>query len=286
MVEHTIAEGSGVVVLASVARGTHITPRGSDLRAGQSVLSEGAYLTPSRVAAIAAAGHAHATVFARPRVAIVVTGDEVVAPGQPLAPGHIHDINTAALSAVVREHGGEPVPLPLVGDDRDAIRASFERALDTELVLVSGGSSVGEKDYILEIIADRGAVRFEGIALKPGKPTVFAVVDGRPVFGMPGNPTSCLSNAYLLVAPLLRRIARLPPAIRRTVRVRLAKRVSSPAGRHQFYTVKVVNGEAHPAFKGSGDITSMAEADGYFEIEAERECVEAGEMVEVTLFQG
>ena len=127
-------------------------------------------------------------------------------------------------------------------------------------------------------------MRFAGIAVKPGKPTVFAVVDRRPVFGMPGNPSSCISNAYLLVAPMLREIARLPPAPRRTVTASLASRVTSPRGRHQFYTVRVVDGVAHPAFKGSGDITSMANADGYFEIEERTEVVEAGTSVEVVMF--
>jgi molybdopterin molybdotransferase len=104
------------------------------------------------------------------------------------------------------------------------------------------------------------------------------------VFGMPGNPSSCLSNAYLLVAPMLRAIARLPPSEPRRVRATLARRVTSPRGRHQFYTVRLADGVAHPAFKGSGDITSMADADGYFEIEEGTELVETGTEVEVVLF--
>lgn len=284
MIEKTEREHDRVRMTEAVAAGANINPKGTDLGAGATVVAEGALLTPGRVGAIAAAGRAGAVVFARPRVAIVVTGDEVVAPGQPLGAAQVHDANTAALSATIREHGGEPVPRPIVKDDPAAIRAAFAAALHEDLVLVSGGSSVGERDYILDIISERGDVRFAGIRVKPGKPTVFAVADGRPVFGMPGNPSSCLSNAYLLVAPMLRRIARLPPAARRTVSATLARRVTSPPGRHQFYTVRLVDGTAQPAFKGSGDITSMANADGYFEIDEATEVVEAGTPVEVVMW--
>jgi molybdopterin molybdotransferase len=127
-------------------------------------------------------------------------------------------------------------------------------------------------------------VIFHGIAVKPGKPTILGKVAGKPVLGMPGNPTSCLSNAYLLVVPLLRRMARLPEYVPHTVRVPLARRVVSTTGRHQFYTVRIVEDSAEPAFKGSGDITSMAHADGYIEIPAQTDIVESGEIVDVKLF--
>ena len=133
-------------------------------------------------------------------------------------------MNTGTLAAVVREHGGEPVPYAPVGDDRSAIANAFERALQADIVLVAGGSSVGERDYVLETIEARGTVLFQGIAIKPGKPTIFGIADGTLVFGMPGNPTSCLSNAYLLVAPLLRTIARLPPRIDDVIHARLTSR--------------------------------------------------------------
>jgi len=127
-------------------------------------------------------------------------------------------------------------------------------------------------------------VLFHGIAVKPGKPTVFGLVGRTPVFGMPGYPTSCLSNVYMLLVPTLRRIAHLPPHTPRTVSVPSAQRVVSTTGRHQFYTVRVVDGEAVPAFKASGDITSMSRADGYIEIPPQTDIVEKGEFVEVKLF--
>ncbi|HXE80983.1 MAG TPA: gephyrin-like molybdotransferase Glp [Vicinamibacterales bacterium] len=284
MVERTRRDGDRVLIEEAVAAGTNISPRGSDLRAGQEVLQAGTLLTPSRAAVIAAAGLDRAEVFARPRVAVIVTGDEVVPPGRPLRPGQVHDVNSLSLAATVREHGGDPITGGIVKDDPAAIRDALDAALSHDMVLVTGGSSVGERDYLADLLAERGQIRFAGIRLKPGKPTIFAIVDGRPVFGMPGNPTSCLSNGYLLVAPMLRRIARLPALAPRTVAARLAQRVTSPRGRHQFYTVRVEDGVAYPAFKSSGDITSIANADGFFEIEEETGVVEEGATIQVVLF--
>jgi molybdopterin molybdotransferase len=148
----------------------------------------------------------------------------------------------------------------------------------------SGGSSVGDKDLVLDAVREAGDVLFHGIAIKPGKPTALARVRGTPVLAMPGNPTSCLSNAYLLLVPMLRKIGRLPAHTPRSISLPLASRIVSSAGRHQFYTVKVVDGAVVPAFKSSGDITSMSHADGYIEVPAEADAVEAGQTVEVKLF--
>jgi molybdopterin molybdotransferase len=143
---------------------------------------------------------------------------------------------------------------------------------------------VGERDLIVDAVAARGDMIFHGIAVRPGKPTAFATIGGTPFFGMPGNPTSCLSNGYVLLVPFLRALARLPAYAPRVVRLPLGRRIVSAAGRHQFYTVRVRGGRALPAFKGSGDITSLSEADGYLEIPADQSAVEEGTPVEVTLF--
>lgn len=284
MVEHTAQSGGLVSVFQAVAPRQHVGRAGSDLVAGEVAVTARTVLTPARLGVVAALGLDCVDVFERPRVAILSTGDEIVAPGGVLGPAQIFDSNTAALAAAIRLHGGEPVVAPRVGDDRDALTRAFERCLDQDMVLFSGGTSVGERDYLVEIIAAAGTVHFEGLQLKPGKPTVFATVAGRPVFGMPGNPVSCLTNAYLLVAPLLRRMAHLPPARDRIVVARLASEVESPSGRHQIYPVRVDGPNALPVFKGSGEITSLAHADGYFEIAADVELVQAGTLIEVTLF--
>jgi len=151
-------------------------------------------------------------------------------------------------------------------------------------VVISGGSSVGERDLLASVLDGMGEVIFHGIAVKPGKPTLLALVEGKPVLGMPGYPTSCLTNGYGLLVPMLRKIARLPDGEREPLRVPLARRVTSTIGRHQFLPVKLSKGQAVPVFKGSGAITSMADADGYIEIPANVDLLERGEVVEVKLF--
>jgi molybdopterin biosynthesis enzyme len=154
-----------------------------------------------------------------------------------------------------------------------------------DIVVFSGGSSVGNRDLVLDVVRARGEMIFHGIAVRPGKPTAFAITNGgTPFFGMPGNPTSCLSNAYVLLVPFLRATARLPLFVPRVVRAPLGRRIASAAGRHQFYTVRLDGGKAWPAFKGSGDITSLSQADGYIEIPPAVSVVEEEETVVVTLF--
>ena len=285
MVEETEKDAGGTVrVFSPVYPGQNVGRQGADIQAGQAVLASGDYLTSSRVGAIAALGIDRVDVFERPRVAILSTGNEIVSPGRALAPGQIYDINRFTLGAIVAEHGAVPVPYPTSADTLDDLDRALDTALAEDLVIFSGGSSVGERDLILDAIAARGEIVFHGIAVKPGKPTLFGIIDGTPVIGMPGYPTSCLSNGYMLVVPMLRRMARLPEAVERTVRLPLGQRVVSTTGRHQFYTVRVVDGTAMPAFKASGDITSMSQADGYIEIPAQTDIVEKGELVDVVLF--
>jgi molybdopterin molybdotransferase len=284
MVEETTAAGTRISVLAGVQPRQNVGAQGADIRQGQTVLAEGTCLNASRIGAIAALGITEIDVYARPRVAILSTGNEIVEPGQPLAPGQLYDINRYTLAAVAEEHGGVAVPQRTAADTIDDLSSAVDACLDEDVLVFSGGSSVGERDLILDVLAAKGEVLFHGIAVKPGKPTAFGRIGSTLVFGMPGYPTSCLSNAYILLAPALRQLARLPARLSRTVQMRLGARVASVAGRHQFYTVRIVDGAAMPAFKASGDITSMSQADGYIEIPAETEIVDAGSIVDVTLF--
>ena len=262
----------------------HVGRRGADISASQVVLETGDMLTPGRLGAIAALGLADVDVFDQPTVAILSTGNEIIEPGTPLGPGQIYDINRFTLGAVIGEHGGVAVSYPRVADTIDALEAAVDSCSANDLVVFSGGSSVGERDLTLDVLERKGEVLFHGIAVKPGKPTAFGRIGGTPVLGMPGYPTSCLSNAYMLLIPLLRKLAHLPPHRPRTVSVPAAQRFVSTTGRHQFYTVRVENGQAVAAFKASGDITSMSRADGFVEIPAQTDIVEAGEIVEVKLF--
>jgi molybdenum cofactor synthesis domain-containing protein len=258
--------------------------RGADIAAGQTIARPGDVLNPARVGAAAAAGVGEIAVYAKPRIAILSTGNEIVEPGRPLGPGQIYDINRFTLAAVIARHGGVAVPAPVAQDDLDALGAAVDACLAEDMVVFSGGSSVGERDLILDVLQRKGTVAFHGVAVKPGKPTVFGQIGGTPVLGMPGYPTSCLSNAYMLLIPFLRRLARLPDYQPRSVRLPVAQRIVSTTGRHQFFTVRIVDGQAVPAFKQSGDITSMSLADGYIEIPAQTDIVEKDEVVEVKLF--
>ena len=285
IVEHTDGEASGSVrVFNGVEPGQNIGRQGADIQKGERVLETGTILTPGRVGSMAAVGLHEATVYARPRVAILSTGNEIADPGDPLGPGQIYDVNRFTLTAVALEHGAEPVPYRTANDTIEDLSRALDVALQEDVLVFSGGSSVGERDLILDLLAARGEVIFHGVAVKPGMPTAFGRVGGRLFFGMPGYPSSCLSNAYILLAPVLRRIARLAPQHVRTLSLPLSARVSSAPGRHQFYTVRIENGTAVPAFKASGDITSMSRADGYIEIAASDDVVEAGTIVEVKLF--
>jgi molybdopterin molybdotransferase len=284
IVEETESDGNLVRVFAPVSPAQNIGRQGADIQKGQTVLQPGTLLNASRVGSLAALGLTTVTVFDRPRVAILSTGNEIVEPGQPLAPGQIYDINRFTLAAVVAENGGVAVPYRIATDTIEDLSRSVDDCLEQDVLVFSGGSSVGERDLILDVITARGEMLFHGIAVKPGKPTAFGRIAGKLVFGMPGYPSSCLSNAHILLAPALRRIARLPEQIVRSVTMPLASRVASVPGRHQFYTVRIENGTAVPAFKASGDITSMSKADGYIEIPADVEVVAAGELVEVKLF--
>jgi molybdenum cofactor synthesis domain-containing protein len=273
-----------VLVRAPVSPRQNVGARAGDLAAGSIVAPAGRALTPAMIGALSAVGTESVEVYARPVVALVSTGDELVEPGQPLGPGQIYEVNRLTLGALVAKHGGRPAPLAAVGDTIDALRAVLDRAMTSDIVVFSGGSSVGNRDFVMDVLGERGDVRYHGIAVKPGKPTALAIVGDVPVFAMPGNPTSCLSNGYLLLVPFLRRVARLPSWEPRIVELPLARAIRSSADRHQFFTVRIDNGRVEPAFKGSSAITSMANADGFIEIAAGTSEIPAGAAVRVTLF--
>jgi molybdopterin molybdotransferase len=285
MVEDTGKDSDGNVrVLAPVMPRQNVGRQGADISAGQTVIHSGAYLNASRIGALAAIGIGEVSVFVKPRVAILSTGNEIVDPGGPIEPGQIYDINRFTLTAIVSEHGGVPEAHRTAADTLDDLRRAIDDCLDADMIVFSGGSSVGERDLVMDAIAARGRVLFHGVSIKPGKPTAFAMIGDKPVFGMPGYPTSCLSNAYILLAPMLRTVARLPPQRMKSITLPLAERIASVPGKHQIYTVRIADGAVRPAFKASGDITSMSLADGYIEIDAETQSIDAGQLVEVKLF--
>lgn len=284
MVERTRRQDNRIDILEAATPRQHISPRGHDVAADAVVLRPGSLLTPGRIGLLASLGLPHVEVLVRPTVAIVSSGDELLGPGEAPAPGRIYDANRFTLDAVCRAHGASTRLLPPVTDDLPAWHRALDLAADADLLVCSGGSSAGERDVLVDVVRARGDVIFHGIAVKPGKPTLCGRMGRQLVLGMPGNPTSCLSNAYVLLIPLLRALAGLPahePDIRQAT---LTRQVTSPGNRLQFYQVRLRDGEAVPVFKGSGDITSLAEADGYIEVPIGVDRLEAGTAVAVTRY--
>ncbi|MFC1933853.1 gephyrin-like molybdotransferase Glp [Chloroflexota bacterium] len=284
MVEDTEAENGRVKVFKAVYPKANMAPKGEDIRKGTTVLSHGFVLDAGKIGVLASQGMKQVKVYEKPKVAILPTGEEVVEVGKRLRRGHVYDINSHTITSVVKANGGIPVRVGIAVDDLEEMRARITEALRSDLVVLSGGSSVGERDLLVDVLQDWGEILFHGIQVKPGKPTIFAMIQGKPLMGMPGYPTSCLINTYLFLLPAIRKMAHLPPRIGETVEARLSRRVPGSVGRKQFLTVKIEGNEAVPVFKESGAITSIAEADGYIEIAENVDLLEKGEPVTVTLF--
>ncbi|RJR34791.1 MAG: molybdopterin molybdenumtransferase MoeA [Deltaproteobacteria bacterium] len=292
MVEYTEElDGLNIGVTRPVAPGENVIRRGEDVAADTVILRAGHCIRPQDLGLLAAAGVSRAAVFSPARVAIISTGDELVAPDAAPRPGQVRDINTYTLYGAVVAAGGRPGLYGIVRDDFAELKSVLERALDeNDMALVSGGSSVGARDVAAGVINTLGkpGVLFHGIAVKPGKPTVGAVVGSKPVFGLPGHPASALVVFELLVAPLLR-AGRYPQnELEFPLRARLTRNVRSAAGREDYVRVRlgVRDGElvAEPVPGKSGLITTVAYADGLARIPAGKEGVEAGEAVAVKLF--
>ncbi|WP_324650500.1 gephyrin-like molybdotransferase Glp [Georgenia sp. H159] len=227
-----------VVVREAVPAGRHVRGEGDDIRPGDTVLHAGTTLAATHLSAAVSAGHGELPVHPRPRVGVLATGDELCAPGTDPGPGRIPDSNSLLLVALVREAGGEPVPLGTVGDDPAQLRAAVGSALDRIDVLVtSGGVSVGTKDVVKAAFAEQ--LGFESVAMQPGKPQGFGVLAGGvPVFALPGNPVSVMVSFHVHVAPGLRRMLGLP-ARRPLGAARAGVAWRCPPGRRQYLPVLV-----------------------------------------------
>ncbi|MBI4302846.1 MAG: molybdenum cofactor biosynthesis protein [Chloroflexi bacterium] len=284
MVEDTEAEGDGVKVFKAVLPNANVGRKGEDIKKDELVLKQGTFLDAGKIGVLASQGIRKVEVYGQPRVAILPTGEEVQELGKKLKKGQLYDINSHTVASVVKANGGIPNRFEVVGDDPEELRAVIGHALENDVVVLSGGSSVGERDLLVKVIEGWGHILFHGLQVRPGKPTLFAMIDGKPLFGMPGYPTSCLTNAYLFLLPAIRKMAHLPPRRGETVEARLARRVSGNIGRRQFLTVKIEGDEAVIVFKESGAITSIANADGYIEIPENIDLLEKGTPVTVTLF--
>jgi putative molybdopterin biosynthesis protein len=291
-VESTDLEDAGrsVVVRRATVPGGAVSFAGTDMGRGETVLFSGVRLSSRETGVLAAIGRDRVPVVRRPRVAILSTGDEIVAPGAPMRPGLVYDSNARILADAVREIGGEPCFAGTIRDDEEALREGLSRALaGADVVLLSGGTSKGEGDLCARVVGElEPGILVHGVALKPGKPICLAAAGRRPVVILPGFPTSAVFTFHELVAPLIRRLAGLPADRRESVSARIALRTVSEHGRLEYLLVGLVpeaggGFAAYPMGKGSGSVTAFSRADGFVRIPRNVERLEAGEPVEVTL---
>jgi putative molybdopterin biosynthesis protein len=296
MVEHTeTLEADGktkIEVHRAAAPGQFIAFAGSDLARGETVVRAGEVISSRQIGMLAAIGRSHVVVHRQPRVAILSTGDEIVAPGQPMRAGQVYDSNAAILAAAIAEIGAIPEALGIGADDEEQLVRLIGRGLDCcDAVVISGGTSKGAGDLCYRAVArlnDPGVV-VHGVALKPGKPLCLAVTTGKPVVVLPGFPTSAIFTFHAFVAPVVRALAGLPPDETEYAQATLPVRVASEPGRTEFMMVSLVRrGDdrglaAYPIGRGSGSVTTFSQADGFIIIDRQIESVAAETEVAVTL---
>ncbi|VVB91624.1 PBP superfamily domain protein [uncultured archaeon] len=281
MVEYTRSD-KDPLILRPVSINENVMHAGSDIMVGERVLKKGTVLSTREIGVLAATGRRTVKVYGLD-VGIISTGNELEEPGSELDEGKIYDINSFSVASAVKECGGNPIRYGIVRDNETEIKNALKKAAQScDIILTSGSTSAGSGDVMYRIIEENGTVLAHGIDIKPGKPAVIGKVFGKPVFGLPGYPTSSLTIFNEFVAPLIRKITGKKEE-RTQLRAKMAVRVRSE-GRSQLLPVGVIRGWAYPVEKGSGAITTLAEADGFIEIPSHVEMVEAGETVNVTLF--
>jgi molybdenum cofactor synthesis domain-containing protein len=314
-----------VKVYKPVAPAENIMLRGSDIRQGERIVRSGTKLTPRETGVLAACGLNEVLVHKRPVVAIISTGNELIAPGEDIEPAKVYDVNAQTLSDSVRECGCSPLFLGIARDNLEELSERIKESLETgaDVILTSGGTSAGTGDLLPKVIEERGEILVHGVDIKPGKPFIFGTIQGKPLFGLPGNPTSALITFNLFVAPLLRTLSgilvdaagerlnkaltgpfrlagtRTEPAIagswggapHKRIKAKAAVRIFSEPGRNEYVLVNLVPAKepsegaflAYPILTGSGAITTLSKADGFIFMGKGKEITEEGEMVDVVL---
>jgi molybdopterin molybdotransferase len=293
MVERTQNLGSSTVeVLRAVAQGENTIGVGEDVKEGEQLFNAGHILRPQDIGGLMAMGILSVKVAARPRVAIVSTGDEIICPDKTPGPGQIRDVNTYTISGLITHAGGVPLPQGIIGDNYESLLSAARAALDNaDALVISAGSSVSARDLTADVVNGLGkpGVVVHGVAVKPGKPTILGICDGKPVIGLPGNPVSAMIVGGLLLVPILKRMqGNVPPPVRQTVSAILTHNIPSVPGREDFVQVHLFKKDdqlmAEPVFGKSNLIYTLVKSDGMICVPLNSSGLYKGEQVTVEFF--
>ena len=287
MAEEVDGEGDRVHAIGSVAPKKNVGRRGEDVARGARLLDQGRRLRPQDAAVLASVGVARASVIRRPRVIVLITGDELLPPGSTPEGSKIVDTNSIVLRALIERDGGIADVSPILRDDREVVRRALVDA-DADVVLCSGGSSVGSEDHAPTLVAEHGELISHGVALRPASPAGFGRIGDKLVFLIPGNPVSCLCAYEFFAGPAIRRAGGLPAEWpHRRARLKTRRKIASAIGRVDYVRVRIVDGEVEPiATAGASILSSTCRADGVVLMKKESEGVGEGEEVEVLLYDG
>jgi len=310
--EDTRRDGDEVEIVKAPLPGANVRPAGEDVRAGQVVLEPGKVLRPQEIGMLAAVGRVEVAVVRRPRVAILATGDEVVPPGQPPGPGQIHDANSYTVAAQVQAYGALPLLLGVARDQEEWVRRGMREALaqGADLIITSGGVSVGDFDLVKQVLAAEGEMHFWSLNVKPGRPLAFGLLsplplregqdrlsplplregqgEGVPLLGLPGNPVAAMVSTELFARPALLKMQGFTDWSRPAIRARLAEPIARKDGRRHYLRVRLQETEAGyqatlTGDQGSGILYSLVQADGLAVIPEEAGSLPAGAEVQVLL---
>lgn len=285
MLEHTQTDFDGLcLVFKAVGPFENVTKKGDDIVPGRMVIKKGTVLSSKHIGILASLGITEIECTKRPVVAVISTGDELVEITEKPADGKIRNINSAMLSALLLENGCDVVDSGIIRDSKAELEKALKKAAnESDVILISGGSSAGARDLTAEIINENGSLLFHGISMKPGKPTIFGSCFGKPVFGLPGHPTAAYFVSVRMVLPLLRKLGAVAKGTKKETAV-LSCNLPSNHGREEIVCVELENGKATPVFGKSGIVSLLSESDGYVIIDRNCEGLKTNEEVTVNLF--
>jgi molybdopterin molybdotransferase len=294
MLEYTKKLGNKVELEMAVTPGANVSKKGEDVKKGDVAIKAGTRLNPHHLGLLAALGETYVDVVRKPKVAILSTGNELVELGHKLEPGRIVETNRLIFSSMCRELGAEPMEIGIAKDDLSELTAKIKEGLNVaDVVITTGGTSVGYPDLVPSAVNQLGepGVILHGVAMRPGMPTALAILEGKPVFILSGNPVAATIGFEVFVRPLLLRLLGIEKELRPVIKAKLTRRVAAALGRRVFLRVRAFERDgsffAEPVrVKGSGVLTTMTKANGYVIISENREGLEEGELVNVHLFSG